>query len=359
MKICTIIGARPQFIKAAAVSAEIARRKAVKEVVIHTGQHYDHEMSEIFFRELGVPHEKYNLEAGSGLHGQQTGKMLEAMEKVLLKEKPDMVLVYGDTNSTLAGTLAASKLHIPIAHVEAGMRSFNRKMPEEINRIVADHLSDVNLCSTITAMKNLADENLGKSAVLVGDVMYDCAIMFAELAGKRCDPLRRLSLVKGKYALMTCHRAENTDDKKRLTGIIDAINMISRKTTVVYPAHPRTVKFIGKYGLSLSKNVRIIKPVGYLEMILLEKNASVIITDSGGIQKEAFFYRIPCITMRDETEWVETVKLGWNRITGADSTKITASFAKFAGKKPPATSAKPYGNGKSAAKIVNYLVKLR
>ncbi|HCE45593.1 MAG TPA: UDP-N-acetylglucosamine 2-epimerase (non-hydrolyzing) [Lentisphaeria bacterium] len=358
MKICTIIGARPQFVKAAVVSAEFAKRKDVKEVIIHTGQHYDPEMSEIFFRELNVPHEKYNLEAGSGTHGRQTGRMLEKLEEILLQENPDMVLVYGDTNSTLAGALCASKLHIPIAHVEAGMRSFNRRMPEEINRIVADHLSTVNFCSTQTAMKNLKADNLGKSAVLVGDVMYDCALRFLELAEKRCDPLKRLSLKKKKYSLLTCHRAENTDDKKRLTEIIKAVNKISQDTTVVYPVHPRTVNFIKKYKLSVSEKVMMIKPVGYLEMILLEKNASAIITDSGGVQKEAFFYRVPCITMRDETEWVETAKLGWNRITGADSAKIVKAFADFAGTRPTKTGARPYGNGDAAAKITKALAKV-
>jgi len=357
MKICTIIGARPQFVKAAVVSAEFAKCKAVKEVIIHTGQHYDHEMSEIFFRELGVPHEKYNLEIGSGTHGRQTGRMLEKMEEILLKENPDMVLVYGDTNSTLAGALCASKLHIPIAHVEAGMRSFNRRMPEEINRIVADHLSTINFCSTQTAMENLKTDNLGKSAVLVGDVMYDCALRFVELAGKRCDPLKRLSLEKKKYVLLTCHRAENTDDRKRLTEIIKAVNKISQDTMVVYPVHPRTVNFIKKYKLAVSDKVMMIKPVGYLEMILLEKHASAIITDSGGVQKEAFFYRVPCITMRDETEWIETAKLGWNRITGADSGRIVKAFTDFARTRPTKTGARPYGNGDAAAKITKAIAK--
>ncbi len=357
MKTCTIIGARPQFVKAAVVSAEFAKSKDVKEVIIHTGQHYDHEMSEIFFRELHVPREKYNLEIGSGTHGLQTGRMLEKLEEILLAEKPDCVLVYGDTNSTLAGALAASKLHIPIAHVEAGMRSFNKAMPEEINRIVADHIATVNFCSTETAVKNLKDENLGKTSVLVGDVMYDCALKFAEIAEKRCDPMERLSLKDKGYALLTCHRAENTDDRRRLTEIVRAVNCISERTPVVYPVHPRTINFIRKYKLSLSKDVMMIKPVGYLEMILLEKHASAVITDSGGVQKEAFFFRVPCITMRDETEWVETARLGWNRLTGADSAKITSAFANFAKRKPSATTARPYGDGRSAAKILKHLLK--
>ncbi len=359
MKICTVIGARPQFIKAAAVSAEFARHSSIREVIIHTGQHYDHDMSEIFFKELRVPREKYNLRIGSDTHGRQTGRMLEALEKVLLREKPDMVLIYGDTNSTLAGALAASKLHIPLAHIEAGMRSFNKKMPEEINRIVADHLSDINFCSTSTAMKNLKDENLAKTASLVGDVMYDCSLLFTKIATRRCDPLRKMSLEKGNYVLLTCHRAENTDDKKRLKEIIDAINSISLKTAVVYPAHPRTVKFMEKYRLRISPKIRIIKPVGYLEMLLLERNASVIITDSGGVQKEAFFYKVPCITMRDETEWIETVKLGWNIVTGANSSKITRAFANFTRKRPSKTSSRPYGDGNASSKIINLLLKFR
>ena len=357
MKICTIIGARPQFVKAAAVSAEFAKHKSVNEIIIHTGQHYDPAMSEIFFRELEVPREKYNLEIGSGSHGAQTGKMLEAIEKVLHDETPDYVLIYGDTNSTLAGALCASKLHIPIAHIEAGMRSFNKKMPEEINRIVADHLSEINFCSTKTAMRNLKRENLGKTGVLVGDVMFDCSLKFAEFAEKRYNPFAKFEVEKNGYALLTCHRAENTDRKECLTEIVNAVNRISEKMPVLYPVHPRTGKFINEYGLCFSKNVKLIAPVGYLEMILLEKHASLILTDSGGVQKEAFFYRVPCITMREETEWVETAALGWNKITGADSKQITDAFADFTKNKPAKTSARPYGNGDAASKIVGIITK--
>jgi UDP-GlcNAc3NAcA epimerase len=358
MKICTIIGARPQFVKAAVVSAEFAKHKSINEVIIHTGQHYDPGMSDIFFKELQVPKEKYNLETGSGSHGRQTGRMLEKLEDILLKEKPDFVLIYGDTNSTLAGALCASKLHIPIAHVEAGMRSFNRKMPEEINRIVADHLSEINFCSTKTAMCNLKMENLGKTGELVGDVMFDCSLKFAEFAEKRYDPFAKFAIEKNGYALLTCHRAENTDHKKCLTEIVKAVNRISETMPVLYPVHPRTKKFLNEYGLSFSGNVKLIDPVGYLEMILLEKHASFILTDSGGVQKEAFFYRVPCITMREETEWVETAALGWNKITGADSKKIIAAFADFTKNRPAKTSVKPYGNGDASSKIVKVITKV-
>ncbi len=357
MKICTVIGARPQFVKAAVVSAEFAKHKSINEVIIHTGQHYDPAMSEIFFRELNVPNEKYNLEIGSGSHGVQTGKMLSSIEKVLQDEAPDYVLIYGDTNSTLAGALCASKLHIPIAHIEAGMRSFNKKMPEEINRIIADHLSEINFCSTKTAMENLKRENLGSTGVLVGDVMYDCSLKVAEFAEKRYDPFAKFTVEKNNYALLTCHRAENTDHRECLTEIVKAVNKISEKMTVLYPVHPRTGKFINEYGLSFSNNVKLIAPVGYLEMILLEKHASYILTDSGGVQKEAFFYRVPCITMREETEWVETAALGWNKITGANSKQIIDAFADFTKNRPAKTSAKPYGNGDAASKIVSRLTK--
>lgn len=358
MKICTVIGARPQFVKAAVVSAEFAKHKSIDEVIIHTGQHYDPGMSDIFFRELNVPHEKYNLEIGSGSHGVQTGKMLASIEKVLQDEAPDYVLIYGDTNSTLAGALCSSKLHIPIAHIEAGMRSFNKKMPEEINRIIADHLSTINFCSTKTAIGNLKRENLSKTGVLVGDVMFDCSLKFAELAEKRYDPFAKFAVERNNYALLTCHRAENTDHKKCLSEIVKAVNKISEKMPVLYPVHPRTRKFLKEYGLSFSGNVRLVPPVGYLEMILLENHASFILTDSGGVQKEAFFYRVPCITMREETEWIETAELGWNRITGADSKKITAAFADFAKNKPAKTSARPYGNGDAAAKITKVIAKV-
>lgn len=363
MKICTIIGARPQFIKAAVVSAKIAeynskseiRNPKFHEVIIHTGQHYDREMSEIFFQELGIPREKYNLQVGSGSHGRQTGRMIEAIEKVLDNEKPDWTLVYGDTNSTLAGALAAVKLHIPVAHIEAGMRSFNRRMPEEINRVVADHVCEINFCSTQTALENLRKEGLENTSVLVGDVMYDGSLKFEKIAEKHYNPLAKFKLQKKEYILMSCHRAENTDDCPRLSQIVEAINKISDEISVLYPVHPRTGKYLKKYKLSFSKEVILIPPVSYLEMLILEKNAKIILTDSGGVQKEAFFYNVPCVTMRDETEWLETVELGWNVISGADQEKILSSVANFTKDTPKPTNIKPYGNGDAADKIVKYL----
>ncbi len=361
MKICTIIGARPQFIKAAAVSAKIAEMQSsenIYEIIIHTGQHYDSDMSRIFFEELKIPKEEYNLEVGSGLHGVQTGKMLEGIEKILLDESPEWVLIYGDTNSTLAGALAASKLHIPVAHVESGMRSFNRRMPEEINRVISDNISTLNLCSTVTAVENLKNEGMGDTAVLTGDVMYDCALKFEALAEKYCDPIAKFALQKKEYILMTCHRAENTDDELRLSQIVAAVNEVAENNRVLYPMHPRTAGFLEQYGLEFSDNVMVVPPVGYLDMLVLEKNAKIILTDSGGIQKEAFFYNVPCVTMRDETEWVETVELGWNKITGASKDKIIEAIANFA-TPPPPVSEKPYGDGNAAEKIVRKMLEIR
>jgi len=354
-RVCTVIGARPQFIKAAAVSAKFAADARFAETIIHTGQHYDPEMSEVFFRELGIPRERHNLGIGSGGHGEQTGRMLAALEAVLAAERPDWVLVYGDTNSTLAGALAAAKLHLRAAHVEAGMRSFNRRMPEEVNRVVADHLCDLNLCPTETAMGHLATEGRGATARLVGDVMYDAALRFADLAARHADPLGRLGLEAGRYALATCHRAENTDDPARLGGILRAFGEIARTQALVWPVHPRTRRFLGEHGLSLPNGVRAVPPVSYLEMLLLERHARLLLTDSGGMQKEAFFYRVPCVTLRDETEWVETVALGWNVLAGAEPERILAAVADFAASPPPATGQEPYGDGDAAGKILDAL----
>ena len=360
MKICTIIGARPQFIKAAAVSARIAEKAAeganVEEVLIHTGQHYDPAMSDVFFNELGIPKERYNLEVGSGSQAAQTAHMLEGVEDALVEERPDWVLLYGDTNSTLAGALAAVKLHIPVAHVEAGMRSFNRRMPEEINRVVTDHTATLNFCSTGVAVDNLSNEGRGDTAVLVGDVMYDCALKFHSVAERNCDPLAKLALRAGEYILMTCHRAENTNDSARLAEIVSAVNSIAENNTVLYPMHPRTKKFLEYYGLAFSEKVQIVDPVGYLEMLLLEKSAKLILSDSGGIQKEAFFYDVPCVTMRDETEWVETIELGWNVLVGASKDAIESAVANFAANPPAPTNVKPYGDGDAAGKILEKLL---
>lgn len=359
MKICTIIGARPQFVKAAAISAKIAELGStidIEEVIIHTGQHYDPEMSEIFFNELKIPVEKYNLSVGSGSHGSQTGKMIEGIEEILMKEEPDWVLIYGDTNSTLAGALAAVKLHIPVAHVESGMRSFNRKMPEEINRIVADHICLLNLCSTSTAVANLQAEGLENTAIITGDVMYDCAVKFAKIAESHCNPLKKFNLSPGNYILMTCHRAENTDYQERMSQIVNAVNDIAEDTPVLYPIHPRTKKKLDQFGLSLSSQVQVVEPVGYFDMLILEKNASLILTDSGGVQKEAFFYNVPCVTMRDETEWVETVDLGFNIIAGADKKTITKAVKKLLANPLKPAEKSPYGDADAAEKIINAMI---
>lgn len=356
MKICTVIGARPQFIKAAAVSSAIAKNKEIEEIIIHTGQHYDPDMSDIFFSQLGIPKEKYNLNIGSGNHGDQTGRMLAEIENVLIAERPDRVLVYGDTNSTVAAALAAVKLHIPTAHVEAGMRSFNRKMPEEINRVVSDHISDINFCSTPIAVKNLENEGRAHTAILVGDVMYDCALNFSDAAEKNCDPFKKFGIEKGNYVLMTCHRPANTDVHENLEAIVRAANDISKTCPVLYPVHPRTKKYIADYKLSFTENVKVVAPLSYFDMLLAERYSKLILTDSGGIQKEAFFYQVPCVTMREETEWTETVDMGWNIITGANHGKIMSAVKGFFAKLPPAPASKPYGNGDASEKIVRHLL---
>ena len=324
--VVTIIGARPQFIKAAAVSRTL--REHAREVLVHTGQHYDGNMSQIFFDELEIPPPEYNLGIGSGGHGVQTGAMLAAIEGVLLKEKPSLVLVYGDTNSTLAGALAAAKMHIPIAHVEAGLRSYNRNMPEEVNRVLTDHVSQLLFCPSETAIANLAAEGVTKGVHLVGDVMYEALMCAVTHARNKSDIMDRLGLVPGGYALATIHRAENTDDPVRLNRIMMALREIACDLPVVFPVHPRTrLKFQGLSPAKLSKrsDLRLLEPVGYLDMVRLEAGASVILTDSGGIQKEAYWLRVPCVTLREETEWVETVRQGCNVLVGADSARIVHS----------------------------------
>jgi len=307
MRIASIVGARPQFIKAAVVSKEL--RKKHEELLIHTGQHYDFQMSRIFFEQMEIPEPAYNLEVGSGNQGWQTGEMLIRLERVLLQEKPDWVLVYGDTNSTLAGALAAAKLHIPVAHVEAGCRSFNRSMPEEINRLLSDHLSSLLFCPTQRAKDNLEKEGILQGVHLVGDVMLDSLLLYMEKANA-LPP--HLGLSPKGYVLFTLHRQENVDDKRRLRSILEEIGKIEH--LVIFPIHPRTLKSLKEFGLSLPPNIRLIDPVGYLEMLSLEKNAQGILTDSGGVQKEAFYLQVPCITLRNETEWIETVEAGWNKL---------------------------------------------
>ncbi len=391
MKIISIVGARPQFIKVMPLIRAIEKynksgnprlswssnprvlRTQIQHILVHTGQHYDYEMSKVFFDELNIPEPDYNLGVGSGFHGQQTGEMLKRIEKVLIKENPDWVLVYGDTNSTLAGALAAKKLHIPLAHIEAGLRSYNREMPEETNRVLTDHCSDILFCPTENAVKNLKKEgftniiNNGKLVkfssklpnnqitqspylpsprplwerervrgklpnnpitqspivINVGDIMYDALLMCLPIAEKKSKILHKLNLKPKEYYLATIHRAENTDNTDRLKNILKALIEISKHKPVVFPIHPRTRKRSKSFDISLpTSNFLLINPVSYLDMLILEKNALEILTDSGGVQKEAYLLKVPCVTLREETEWIETVEAGWNKITGFDYSKI-------------------------------------
>lgn len=358
MKLLTVIGARPQFIKASAVSraiqAENAHGANLREVIVHTGQHFDANMSKVFFEELSIPEPDYHLGIASLGHGAMTGRMLEAIESVLLKEKPDTMLVYGDTNSTLAGALAAAKLHIPVAHVEAGLRSFNKRMPEEINRILTDHVSEMLFCPTPVAVGNLRQEGFERGVHLVGDVMYDVTLHYREMARAKHD-LDTWGLTEKNYALCTVHRAENTDDPARLTGILTALRQIARKMPVVMPIHPRTRNIIELSGKTDAlRGLTVVPPASYLEMLRLEMSAGVILTDSGGVQKEACFHEVPCITLRDETEWVETVSMGWNVLTGADSDRILSAWSESSG---PGQRVQVYGDGNAAKKIMDLIVE--
>ena len=346
MKILSIVGARPQFIKAASLSKEL--RKHFKEVLVHTGQHYDNEMSPIFFKELSIPKPDYNLGVGSGLHGEQTGKMLIEIEKVLLKENPDLVLVYGDTNSTIAGSLAAAKLHIKIGHVEAGLRSYNREMPEEINRVVTDHLSDLLFCPTRTAVDNLKKEGITKGVYLTGDVMYDAILENLKAAKTKSEILQKLNIKPKSYIYATVHRAENTDKENNLRDIIEAFS--KTRETIILPIHPRTKKMLDKFNLVMPENVKVIDPVGYLDSLSLMSNARKIVTDSGGVQKEAYFLKIPCLTLRNKTEWVETVQDGWNTLTGASKEKILEAINEF---EPKKAQSQHFGKGDAVQKIID------
>jgi UDP-GlcNAc3NAcA epimerase len=348
MKIATVVGARPQFIKAATISRVIKNRKNIKEIIIHTGQHYDTNMSDVFFKELDIPMPEINLGVGSGTHGMQTARMLEGIENVLISEKPDWVLVYGDTNSTVAAALAAAKLNIPIAHVEAGLRSFNRTMPEEINRIATDHISSCLFAPTQNAMNLLAKEGLSDISVFSGDVMYDSILHYREVALKKCALNDIMAdLEPGKYFLATVHRQENTDVLNNLQSIFLAFSDLDMP--VIVPLHPRTHKFMD--NVPFRSNVKIMEPVGYLQMITLLDNCYKVLTDSGGLQKEAFFLKKPCITLREETEWIETLEDNWNFIVGTDVTKILekVNVSHFGAQKDF------FGDGKAAEKIVDRL----
>jgi len=358
VKIVTIIGARPQFIKAATVSREIALHPDIQEVIVHTGQHFDANMSDVFFEEMQIPRPQYHLNINSISHGAMTGRMLEKIEEVLLIENPDFVLVYGDTNSTLAGALAAKKLHIKVVHVEAGLRSFNMTMPEEINRILTDRISDILCCPTDNAVENLTMEGFDRFTCKIaktGDVMQDAALFYSDLSAQKSKIIGEMGLYGKAFILCTIHRAENTDNPGRLTAIIEAINEISLQMPIVLPLHPRTRKIIASTQASL--NINTIEPVGYFDMLELIKNAKLIMTDSGGLQKEAYFFSKPCITLRDETEWVELVDGGYNLIVGADTKKIVKSVNDTTARSYD-FSKNLYGNGRSAVAIVEILKSL-
>lgn len=360
MKLLVIVGARPNFIKVTPLIEEIERFNKMKRgcrfnyCLVHTGQHYDYEMSKIFFQELEIPKPDYNLGVGSGSHAWQTAETMEKLEPVILKEKPDLVVVVGDVNSTLAGALVAAKLHIKICHIESGLRSFNKEMPEEINRVLTDHVSDILFCPTKTAVENLKKEGIKRGVYNVGDIMYDAFLKGVKIAKERSKILKRLKLRPGEYFLLTLHRSYNVDNPERLKKILTTINKSVER--IVFPIHPRTQKQLKKikYLSSSLKNFQIINPIGYLDMLWLEKNAKKILTDSGGVQKEAYFARIPCITLREETEWVETIISGWNILVGDKSSKILSSIKKF---NPPKSYTRYFGNGKSAEKILKVLCK--
>lgn len=354
MKVVTVVGARPQFIKATPVSRAI--RRDAREVLVHTGQHYNHDLSDVFFDQLALPKPDYNLAVGSGPHGAQTGAVLARLEEVIDRERPDWVLVYGDTNSTLAGSLAAAKLNVGVAHVEAGLRSYNRRMPEEVNRVLADHLSNLLFCPTDQAVANLAREGITAGVHQVGDVMYDSVLEFAALARERSGARQRFEIDDCGYVLLTIHRAENTDDPSRLEAILRTMAGICRP--VLFPLHPRTKNRLEANGLAglLREPVRILPPLSYLDMLALEQAAEVIVTDSGGVQKEAFILGIPCITCRDETEWVETLEAGANVLVGADPARLQGAL-----EKPPRSvcAAGQYGDGHAAERVAYILYRGR
>jgi UDP-GlcNAc3NAcA epimerase len=348
MKVASIVGARPQFIKAAPVDREL--RRICKHVLIHTGQHYDYAMSAIFFEELDIPEPDYNLGVGSASHAQQTAEMLIRIAETLDEEQPDCVLVYGDTNSTLAGALAAAKLHFPLAHVESGLRSFNRSMPEEINRVLTDHLANLLYCPTETARGNLAREGIAAGVFNFGDVMYDAVEQSIEIVDRMSRILARLDLQRGSYLLTTIHRPANTDDPNNLGSILGALAETGE--TVVFPAHPRTRLAMERMGYEPPSSVLLLEPVSYLDMLALEKNARLVLTDSGGVQKEAYFLGVPCVTLREETEWVETTEAGWNLLAGASAPRIVDAVRRF---RPEGERPQVFGDAKASQRIALHL----
>jgi len=377
VKVLTVVGARPQFIKVGAVcraiekyNRQVSSKNRIHEILVHTGQHYDYLMDKVFFKELDLPKAVYHLEVGSGSHAQQTGMMLEKLEPVLEKERPDGVVVYGDTNSTLAGALTAAKLNIPVVHVEAGLRSYVQSMPEEINRVVTDHLSTFLFCPTNQAVKNLAKEGIKQGARKtvrnVGDVMYDSIRYYSKIAEKKSTILKDLGLITPNsgfptpnYYLVTLHRAENTDDPKKLKSILKALSEIAREIPVILPLHPRTKKMIHSFCLlSCSQRIKLIDPVSYFDMLGLERQAKAILTDSGGVQKEAYWFNVPCFTLREETEWVETVKSGWNVLVGATTRRIVKEVNSLSRRKPSSKWEGIFGDGRASHKIVETLADL-
>jgi UDP-GlcNAc3NAcA epimerase len=353
LKVLTVVGARPQFIKAAPVSRAL-RAAGHTEFLVHTGQHYDRQMSRVFFDEMQIPEPDINLEVGSGSHAAQTAQMLAKLEQVMQTNQPDCVLIYGDTNSTLAGAMAAAKLSVALAHVEAGLRSFNREMPEEHNRVLADHCSDYLFCPTQTAVDNLAREGIQSGVFLVGDTMFDAVRQFARIAEERSTILEQLNLTARTFLLATVHRAYNTDNPETLRGILTALTEL--KEPIVFPVHPRTREKINQLGEGFGgSNLRLIEPVGYLDMLILERNARLVLTDSGGMQKEAFFFAVPCVTLRPETEWTETVDAGWNIIAGVTPEGISRAVNETIW--PTEPPAQIFGDGNAAERIVERLVE--
>jgi len=348
MKVASVVGARPQFIKAAPLDREL--RRLCTHVLIHTGQHYDYSMSAVFFEELQIPEPDYNLGVGSASHGRQTGEMLIRIEETLEQERPDCLLVYGDTNSTLAGALAAAKLHLPVAHVEAGLRSFNRSMPEEINRVLTDHVADILFCPTETARSNLSREGIAQGVFNFGDVMCDAVLQSREVLDRPSSLLSPLGLLPGSYLLVTVHRPSNTDEEQNLSSILDALRETGEE--VIFPAHPRTRQALARLGYEVPSNVRLLEPVSYVNMLLLERNARLILTDSGGMQKEAYFFGVPCITLREETEWVETVEAGWNLLVGASKPRILQAARDF---HPQGHRPEIFGDGRASERIAHHL----